>query len=265
MATVLVTGATGTLGRSVVRLLLASGHAVRALSRKTHDLFPAGVELVIGDLIKGVELTHALAGVRAIIHCATDPALAQRSDSADVEGTRQLLEAASGVTPHLIYPSIVGIDRSAYPLYQAKLAAEQLIARGPLPWTILRATQFHSFVAWILQSFGADTRDEIVIPDRMRVQPVDTREVAAQLVSFVERGPAERTADLGGPEILTFEEMAETYLRIRGRSATIHTAALGGDLYDVFRSGVNLVPESGLGVVTWDAWLRRRIAHDAAR
>jgi uncharacterized protein YbjT (DUF2867 family) len=265
MATVLVTGATGTLGHAVVHLLLAHGHTVRALSRKTHNPFPAGVERVTGDLITSAELTPALAGLHAIIHCATDPARAQRPDSADVEGTRQLLEAASGMTPHLIYPSIVGIDRSAYPYYQAKLAAEQSIAHGLLPWTILRATQFHSFVAWILQSFGADTGDEIVIPDGMRFQSVDTREVAAQLVSFVGRGAAERAVDLGGPAILTFEEMAETYLRIRGRSATIRSAALGGDLNDVFRSGVNLVPNGALGAMTWDAWLRRQFSHDAAR
>jgi uncharacterized protein YbjT (DUF2867 family) len=269
MTTVLVTGATGTLGHAVVRLLLARGHTVRALSRKTLDLFPAGVELVTGDLTRSAERTPALAGVRAIIHCATDPKSAKHPESADVEGTRQLLEAASGVepvsgaAPHLIYPSIVGIDRSAYPYYQTKLAVEQLIARGPLPWTILRTTQFHSYVAWILQSFGADTRDEIVIPNGMRFQSVDAREVAAQLVSFVERGPAERAPDLGGPEILTLEEMAETYLRIRGRSATIRSTEL--DLYRVFRSSVNLVPDRALGAVTWDSWLQRRFSHDAAR
>ena len=201
-----------------------------------------------------------ITGVEAIIHCATEP---KRVQVADVEGTRQLLEAASGAAPHLIYPSIVGMDRSAYPYYQAKLAVEQLIEQGPLPWSVLRATQFHSYVAWLIQSFGADTGDEIVIPDGMRFQSVDVREVAAQLLALVEHGPTGRVADMGGPEILAFDTMAATYLRIRGHSTTIRSANLSGDQYDVFRSGVNLTPNHAQGVVTWDSWLRRRFAPDA--
>ncbi|HEY7020980.1 MAG TPA: NAD(P)H-binding protein [Ktedonobacterales bacterium] len=259
MATVLVTGATGTLGRAVVRLLLAGGHTVRALSRRAQVSLPAGAELITGDLTESAELTQALASVDTIIHCATDPKHAQ---VVDVEGTRQLLEAARERAPHLIYPSIVGIDRSVYPYYLAKLAVEQLIEQGPLPWSILRATQFHDFVAGLLQLFGAATSAEIVLPDGMRFQSVDVREVAARLVSFVERGPVGRDADMGGPETLTFDEMAAAYLRIRGRSATIRSANLSGAQYDVFRSGVNLTPDHAQGVVTWDAWLRRRFPPD---
>ena len=260
MTTVLVTGATGTLGRAVVHLLLAGGYTARALSRRSQIALPAGAELVVGDLAQNTGLAEALSGVDAIIHCATDPKHAQ---AGDVEGTRLLLAAARESAPHLIYPSIVGIDRSAYPYYQAKLAVETLTAQGPLPWSILRATQFHDFVAGLLRSFGVDTRDEIVIPDRMRFQSVDVAEVAARLVTLVESGPAGRVADMGGPEILTFDAMAAAYLRIRGSSATIRSANLSGDQYDAFRSGVNLTPDHAQGVVAWDAWLRRRFPPDA--
>ncbi|HEY7093691.1 MAG TPA: NAD(P)H-binding protein [Ktedonobacterales bacterium] len=260
MATVLVTGATGTLGRAVARLLLAAGHTVRALSRRAQVSLPVGAELITGDLTESADLTQALIAVDTVIHCATDPKHAQ---VADVGGTRQLLAAARERAPHLIYPSIVGIDRSAYPYYQAKLAAEALIEQGPLPWSILRATQFHDFVAGLLQSFGVDTGNEIIIPDGMRFQSVAVREVAAQLVSFVERGPVGRDADMGGPEILTFEEMAAAYLRIRGRSATTRSANLSGALYVAFRSGVNLTPDHTQGVVTWDVWLRSRFPPNA--
>ena len=260
MTTVLVTGATGTLGRAVVHLLLAAGHTARALSRQTQVALPPGAELVVGDLTRSAELTPALSGVDAIIHCATDPKHAQ---AGDVEGTRQLLEAARGRAPHLIYPSIVGIDRSVYPYYKAKLAVETLIAQGPLPWTILRATQFHDFVARLIESFGAATSAEVVIPAGMRFQSVAVREVAAQLVALVERGPVGRDADMGGPEMLTFDAMAAAYLRIRGSSATMRSANLSGAQYDVFRSGVNLTPDHARGVVTWDAWLRRRFPPDA--
>ena len=260
MATVLVTGATGTLGRAVVRRLLADGYTARALSRQPQVALPAGAELVAGDLTRSADLAQALAGMDAIIHCATDP---KRAQEIDVEGTRHLLEVAHSAAPHLIYPSIVGIEHSAYPYYLAKRAAERWIEQGPLPWSALRATQFHSFVAWLIQSFGADTGDEVVIPEGMRFQSIDVREVAAQLVSLVERGPVGRDADIGGREILTFDAMAAAYLRIRGRTTTIRSATLSGDLYDVFRSGVNLTPNHARSTVTWNAWLQRHYSSDA--
>ena len=84
----------------------------------------------MGDLAQNTGLAEALSGVDAIIHCATDPKHAQIGD---VEGTRLLLAAARESAPHLIYPSIVGIDRSAYPYYQAKLAVETVDRAGAAP------------------------------------------------------------------------------------------------------------------------------------
>jgi uncharacterized protein YbjT (DUF2867 family) len=261
MASVFVTGATGVLGSAVCRLLLAGGHTPRVLSRRLQSTVPAGVELIVGDLGQGIGLADALAKVDAIIHCASD---AKRAQATDVEGTHHLLEAARASAPHLIYPSIVGIDASRYGYYQAKRAAERLIEQGSLPWSILRATQFHALVASLIQSFGGETRDEVVIPDGMRFQSVDVEEVAAQLVALVERGPAGRVADFGGPEVLPLDAMVAAYLRIRGRSATIRSAPIRGDLYEAFRSGVNLLAIGARGIVTWDAWLRRRFAGGSA-
>src|SRR2546421_344311 len=80
----------------------------------------------------------------AIIHCASAP---QNAQKVDVEGTRLLLQTAvASGTPHIVYPSIVGIDRSAYSYYIAKRETEGVIEQGPLPWTIVRATQFHDYV-----------------------------------------------------------------------------------------------------------------------
>jgi uncharacterized protein YbjT (DUF2867 family) len=259
MATVFVTGATGTLGRAVVRSLLASGHHARALSRRERAAIPDGAQLVTGDLAHGVRLAEALAGAGAIIHCATDSHHAQATD---VDGTRRLLAEAPATAPHLIYPSIVGIDDSPFGYYQAKRAVETLIEQGPLPWSILRATQFHDLVAQLIESC-ARSDDEIIIPAGLRFQSVDVEEAAARLVTLVATGPAGRIADLAGPEVLTFDEMAATYLRIRGRAAGIRRAALAGALYDVFRSGVNLTPTGARGVVTWDVWLRRRFSPGA--
>jgi len=260
MARVLVTGATGSLGRAVVSRLQASGHTTRGLTHSKRGALPAGAELVIGDLARGDALAAALVGVDAIIHCATNP---RHARSVDLEGARRMLAATGPARPHLIYPSIVGIDRSTHPYYQTKRAVEALIEHGPLPWSVLRATQFHDFVVRLIKSFRDDTRNEIVIPGGMRFQSVDVDEVADRLVSLVESGAAGRAADLGGPAILAFEDMTARYLHVRGGEATIRQGAVEDELYDVFRSGVNLLSTPGPGVVTWDTYLRRRFSHDA--
>jgi uncharacterized protein YbjT (DUF2867 family) len=159
MVKVLVTGGTGTLGREVVACLLARQYSVRILSHQANPSVSQGVELFQGNLAVGMGVPEAVAGVDAVIHCASSSRTGM-----DVEGTRLLLQAA-GVSgsPHIIHISIVGIDRSDYPYYKAKLESEMLIERSGLPWTILRATQFHDLVLGIIQSFGADTLAEVPV------------------------------------------------------------------------------------------------------
>ncbi|HET7639291.1 MAG TPA: NAD(P)H-binding protein [Ktedonobacteraceae bacterium] len=258
MTTVLVTGATGTLGREVVARLIARQHRTRILSHQSAPSLPEDVEVITGDLVSGSGLREAVAGVSAIIHCASAP---RDANQVDVEGTRSLLQAAHGSRAHIIYPSIVGVDRSTYAYYQAKRATEVVIEQGPLPWTIVRATQFHNLVLRLIQTFGADTLPVVAVAGGMRFQSIDVGEVADHLITLMEQGPAEHTPDIGGPQVRTIEEMSEAYLRIRGRKATIQSAALAGDVFDVFRSGINLVPDHAVGTITWEAFLHRLYDH----
>src|SRR5215469_10971512 len=126
MSSVLVTGGTGTLGREVVSRLLNRHHRVRILSRQAQPVMPAAVEVAPGDLASGAGLREAARGVEVVMHCASnwrDPHL-----STDVAGTRALLDAArAGGLPYLLYPSIVGVDRTEYPYYRAKREAEQMV------------------------------------------------------------------------------------------------------------------------------------------
>jgi uncharacterized protein YbjT (DUF2867 family) len=144
---ILVTGASGTLGRAVVGRLLDAGHQVRALSRQPRPPGrSSGARWVTGELVSGEGLAGAAAGVAAVLHCASDP---RRPRRVDLGGTANLVRAAPGAgTPHLVYVPIVGVDRVPYRYYQAKLAAEGPIQASGLPWTILRATQFHQLVCW---------------------------------------------------------------------------------------------------------------------
>jgi uncharacterized protein YbjT (DUF2867 family) len=89
--------------------------------------------------------------VDAIVHCASDPSKARQTE---IGGTENLLLAARADVPHVVYVSIVGVDRNPISYYQAKLAAERVIESSLLPWTILRATQFHEF---LLGEYGSSS------------------------------------------------------------------------------------------------------------
>src|SRR6266566_4005119 len=176
---ILVTGGTGTLGRHVVRRLRDAGCDVRVLSRHSHS--PGdGVEFVTGDLTTGEGIQAAVAGVGTVVHLA---GTAKRDD----DKARNLVRAASraGVR-HLVYISVVGadrvplvsgIDRAMFGYFGSKLAAERVVAESGLPWTTLRATQFHDLQLTVAQQMAK--LPVIPIPAGFRFQPVDADEVAA--------------------------------------------------------------------------------------
>ena len=128
MSITLVTGGTHGLGVPTVELLRAAGHDVRVLSRS------AGAGRYQGDLATGAGLDAALGGVDTVVHLAT-------SRRRDIGHTRHVLDAAkrAGIA-HLVFISIVGVDRIPYGYYRDKVASEQAIAGAGIPFTILRAT-----------------------------------------------------------------------------------------------------------------------------
>ena len=151
--------------------LQAAGHTVRQMSRRGTG--PGGVR---GDLATGRDLGRAVAGAEVVVHAASDP----RGDpwQVDVAGTRRLVEAVDrGRLRHLVYVSIVGVDRIPYGYYRAKFAAEQVLLASGLPVTLLRVTQFHDFVDFLLDT--ARRGPVLPVPMGWRVQPVDVGEVAA--------------------------------------------------------------------------------------
>ncbi len=267
MANVLVTGGTGDLGRAVVAQLLAQRHIPRVLSRQTSpDLLP-GAEALIGDLTAGSGLREAVKGVDAIIHCASSP---KAPLATDIGGTRMLVQAARGSgSPHFISVSIVGVDRSLAPYYRAKHEAELLVAQAKLPWSIVRATQFHSFGLRLIQSLGTDTLNVIPVPPNTRLQTIATEEVAERLVALVEHGATQQIEEMGGPQVLTLEEMVQSYLRVRGRKASLRSVELPNSLFAAFRSDEPPSPAPVRGKQTWDefvrSWYRERDGYPAPK
>ncbi|WP_091614627.1 SDR family oxidoreductase [Amycolatopsis saalfeldensis] len=261
---ILVTGATGQLGRVVLERL--AGERVRALSRRRHtsnaadrngggrggakDPSGGGVDWVVGDLRTGRGINTALAGADVIVHCATDY-------RREVEAVRTLVEAArwTGMLPHLVYVSIVGVDRVPMGYYRAKLAAEELIAGSGLPYTILRATQFHSLVRTILA--GAARLPVLAVPS-WRFQPVDVRDVAGRLAELALGEPAGRAPDFGGPEVRPAADLARRLLAASGRSRRVVPFRLPGKLFGAYAAGGNLAPDHADGVITFAQYLAER-------
>ena len=259
---VLVTGGTGTLGREVVRAVSAAGHHATTMSRQPAPSATAAPRWATAHLVTGEGLAAAVADVDVVIHAASDP----RGDpAADEEGTRRLAAAArdAGVR-HLVYVSIVGIDRIPFPYYARKLAAERALAASGQPHSILRATQFHSFVDVLFRKAAGAMPLVMPLPAGYQVQSVDIGDVAARLLRAIDAGPQGLLPDYGGPERLTVREAAQAWKAARGVGKPIvpfpgFNATAAG-----FRAGHNTLPADtpaeNRGRLTWAEWLARPAA-----
>jgi len=252
MQHILVTGGAGRLGRLVVTQLSAAGYPVRGMSRraKPGDDWP-GAEWKQADLKTGAGLSRAVQGMDVVVHLA-----ALGNSMVDFEGTRRLVDAArqAGVS-HLVFISIVGIDRVPWAGGKAKLASEDLIEHSGIPWSILRATQFHYGIDFLLHVL---TRLPLValLPTDLLLQPVAEEEVARRLFEIVQAGPSGRLPDMGGPQVYTSGELARIWFRQRGIHRAILPLWLPGKTASRLRQGGNTCPQQATGTVSWEAWLQ---------
>ena len=245
MATVLVTGGTGVLGREVVAALLARGRTVRIASRHPRPVGDRGdYEWATVDFRNGAGLADAAAGVDRVVHCASSTRPGPGS-VADEDIARFLVSALAPGT-HVVLISIVGIEQIPLGYYRHKLAAEQVVRDSGLPWTTLRTTQFHSLLASLLGGL-AKVPAIMPVPAGIRFQPIAAVEVGARLADLALGAPAGRVPDLGGPDILTLETIARRYLSATGRRRRIADLPMGGTALRALRRGANLVPGNRAG------------------
>jgi uncharacterized protein YbjT (DUF2867 family) len=256
----LVTGGTGTLGRLVVPGLRAAGHHVRVLSRRGHDSGD-GVQYVTGDLATGEGLDRAVDGVETIVHCAG-------SSKGDEDKARNLVRAASAAgARHLVYISVVGadripvvsgVDRAMFGYFASKLAAERIVADSGVPWTTLRATQFHDLMLTVVRVLAK--LPAIPVPAGFRFQPVDTAEVASRLVELATGKPAGLVPDIAGPRVYRVNELLRGYLRASGHPhRLILPVRFPGRAARAMRAGANLAPDRSVGHRTWEDFLAERL------
>ncbi|WP_309708611.1 NAD(P)H-binding protein [Pseudolysinimonas sp.] len=238
MATVLVTGATSGPGGPLVERLRAAGHDVRALSRTP------GEGRVVGDLSTGTGLDAALAGATVVVHLATN----RKKDLPDTE--RLLVASREAGVGHVIFLSIVGVDDIPYFYYRDKVANEHAIAASGIPYTILRATQFHSFPGEILGMLGGR-----LFLRGLKVQPIGVVDVATRLAELATGTPAGRVADIGGPEILETRDILSRLQRAGRAQQRVLSMGLPGKTFAAFKAGHHLAGLPGYGTQTFDEWL----------
>ncbi|MFC8922883.1 SDR family oxidoreductase [Cellulosimicrobium sp. NPDC057127] len=247
MTRVAVAGGTGTVGSHVVARLRELGHEPLVLSRSR------GVDLVAGT---GLDLR----GVDAVVDVGNVTTLSARRSRAFFGATTgALLEAGrrDGVRHHVAL-SIVGVDAAPGGYYAGKLAQERAVRGGPLPWSIVRATQFHEFAAQTVQQTAVGP---VVLVPRMRTQPVSTRELAAALVDVALGQPVGDAGEIAGPQEERLAAMVRAYLAAHRRRERVLELRFPGAFGRAMAGGALLPrPDARLGTQTFAQWLATREA-----
>lgn len=250
----LVTGGTGTLGRLIVPRLVEAGRTVRVLSRTPHEPGP-GVEYVTADLRSddaGDAIAAAVDGVDTVLHLAGGA-------KGDGEAAQRLVRAAAPAgVKHLVHISVIGADRVPIAWFRSKLAAEQAVTGSGVPWTMLRAAQFHDLV---LKTAAAMAKLPVIpVPGGLRFQPVDARDVAARLTELTLGEPAGLVADLAGPRVVPLGDLLRSYLTAAGKRRPLLPVRMPGKAGRAYRDGDNLTLDGAdLGARTWEDFLAERL------
>ena len=242
-----IAGATGAVGAHVVDVARRRGHEVVSLSRSQ------GV-----DLLDARAVARALDCAEAVIDVSSIATTSQSASVAYFEASTANLLAggeAAGVKHHVAL-SIVNIDRAPSGYYAGKVLQERLVSDGPVPWSILRATQFHEFAGQIYERGRIGPVHAVPI---MRTQPVAAAEVAERLVDLAESDARGRARDLAGPREERLIDLVRASASVGGFRGPIISIPLPGEMGAAMRSGALLPgPDAQRGVLTFSEWLRAR-------
>ena len=238
-----VAGGTGVVGQHVVAAAAAAGHEPVVLARSRG-----------ADVTTGRGVVTALVGAEALIDVSNiATASRRRSVAFFTAATEHLLSAGheAGVSHHVAL-SIVGIDRVDFGYYEGKRRQEELVMAGPLPASVLRATQFHEFAWQVMERIPGP----VALVPRMRVQPIAAREVAAALVALATGPAVGRAPELAGPDVHELVELARRVARATGQSRPVLAVRMPGATGRAMADGGLLPTGPGpRGEQTFTSWL----------
>ncbi|MFJ5534995.1 SDR family oxidoreductase [Streptomyces sp. NPDC093261] len=237
-----VIGGTGLIGSQVVKNLAAAGHEAVPHSKST------GV-----DVISGQGLDEAVAGADVVVNLTNSPTFDDASLAFFRTSMDALLAAArKGGVGHFVILSIVGADRvPELDYYRAKVLQEKLLAAGPIPYSIVRATQFMEFMDAVL-SWTADG-DTVRLP-ATPLQPIAAKDVAAAVAEVAAGAPLNGVRNIAGPEILALDELGRITLSHKGDKRTVVTDPTAG-MFAVVKGDVLTDKDAHLAPTRYRDWL----------
>ncbi|MFF8596448.1 SDR family oxidoreductase [Streptomyces sp. NPDC015220] len=211
-----VMGGTGLIGSQVVTLLNTAGHKAVPHSQST------GVDVISG---RGVD--DAVAGADVVVNLTNSPTFDEASAAFFRTSMDNLLAAArKGGAGHFVILSIVGVDRvPELDYYRAKVLQEKILEAGPVPYSIVRATQFMEFMDAVL-SWTADG-DTVRLP-ATPIQPIASKDVAGAVAEVAAGAPLNGIRDIGGPEVFPLDELGRITLARKGDDRTVVTDPTAG-------------------------------------
>ncbi|WP_413101007.1 SDR family oxidoreductase [Streptomyces sp. Inha503] len=206
-----VIGGTGLIGSQVVKNLNAAGH----------EAVPHALSTGV-DIISGKGLDEAVAGADVVVNLTNSPTFDEASPAFFKTSMDNLLAAArKGGVGHFVILSIVGVDQvPELDYYRAKVLQEEILAAGPIPYSIVRATQFMEFMDAVL-SWTADG-DTVRLP-ATPIQPIAAKDVAAAVTEAAVGGPLRGIRNVAGPEVFPLDELGRITLARKGDPRTVVT------------------------------------------
>jgi uncharacterized protein YbjT (DUF2867 family) len=237
-----VIGGTGLIGSQVVKNLNAAGHEAVPHSQST------GV-----DVISGQGLDEALAGADVVVNLTNSPTFDEASPAFFQASMDNLLAAAQkGGVGHFVILSIVGTDQvPELDYYRAKALQEDILAAGPIPYSIVRATQFMEFVDAVL---SWTTDGDIVRLPATPIQPIAAKDVANAVAEVAAGAPLNGIRNIAGPEIFSLDELGRITLSRKGDSGTVVTDPNAG-MFAVVKGDVLTDKDAHLAPTRYADWL----------